>query len=119
MLSSIIASLTFPGVQDIQANKARRLPFLDDPHVALGIGVKTYFDDTDLPGYTREQKEEKKKAFVTPFLPYALNFAGDLDIACSFFDAIYAGVKTLDAPEMTPKQREEWDKAAQYLQIRR
>lgn len=86
--------------------------------MALGIAVKTYFDDI-LPEFTQEQKEEKKRAFVEPFLPYAVNFAGDLDIACAFFDAIYAGVKTLDAPEMPPKQREDWDKAADYLQVRR
>jgi len=28
-------------------------------------------------------------------------------------------VKALDAKEMTPKRREDWDKAAKYLEARR
>lgn len=97
---------------------AHRLPFIDDPDVALGIAVKTYFDDI-LPTYTQKEKEDKKKEFPKTYLPYAVNFAGDLEIACSFFDAIHAGVKTLDDQEMTPKQRKEWDDAAKYLKNRR
>ena len=84
----------------------------------MGIAVKTYFDDI-LPNYTPAQKQEKKDQFPASYLPYAENFSSDLDIACLFFDAIHAGVKTLGASEMSAKQREEWDKAAEYLQSRR
>jgi hypothetical protein len=101
-----------------RANMLHRLPFLDHPHVALGIAVKTYFDEI-LPEFTKAQKQEKKVQFPLTYLPHAVDFAGDLEVACSFFDAIYAGVKTLDAPEMSAKQRQEWEKASEYLQARR
>lgn len=101
-----------------QANTVTRLPFIEDPDVALGIAVKTYFDDI-LPSYTRAEKEAKKKEFPDTYLPYAVNFPGDLDIACSFFGAIHEGVKTLDAGVITTKQRQDWDDAAKYLEARR
>jgi len=93
-----------------------RLPFLYDPDVALGIAVKTYFDDI-LPN--DPNKAQKKAAFPGTYVPYALNFAEDLDIACSFFDAIYAGVQTLDAKDLPAADRAVWDKAAKYLELRR
>ncbi len=52
-------------------------------------------------------------------MPYALAFAEDLDIACNFFDALYAGVKALDAKEMPAADRATWDKAAKFLESRR
>ena len=93
-----------------------RLPFLYDPDVALGIAVKTYFDDI-LPN--DPNKAQKKAAFPGTYVPYALNFAEDLDIACSFFDAVYAGIQTLDAKDLPVADRAVWDKAAKYLELRR
>lgn len=94
-----------------------RLPFLYDPDVALGIAVKTYFDDI-LPN--DPQKAQKKQAFPGSYVPYALAFAEDLDIACDFFEALYAGVKALDPKGMiSAADRMAWDRAAKYLESRR
>ncbi|SPQ21129.1 59aa6d8f-db14-430c-9cc9-ef2153efa8f4 [Thermothielavioides terrestris] len=95
---------------------SHQLPFLYDPDVALGIAVKTYFDDL-LPNDPDKQK--KLEIFPGTYVPYAEAFAEDLDIACSFFEALYAGVKTLDSKEMPAVDRITWDKAAKYLASRR
>jgi hypothetical protein len=52
-------------------------------------------------------------------VPYATAFADDLEIACKFFDALYAGVKTLDETEIPAADRATWDKASKYLAARR
>lgn len=95
-----------------------RLPFLSDPDVALGIAVKTYFDEVGAKT-SAEVKDEKKKSFPSLYMPHALAFEEDLEIACNFFDAIYAGVKLLDSSAMPPSKRQAWDKAAEYLALRR
>ncbi|KAL2130193.1 hypothetical protein VTI74DRAFT_6782 [Chaetomium olivicolor] len=92
------------------------LPFLYDPDVALGIAVKTYFDDL-LPN--DPQKAQKLAAFPGVYVPYAVAFTEDLEVACDFFEALYAGVKTLDAKEVPAADRIAWDKAARYLSLRR
>ncbi|KAL1881151.1 hypothetical protein VTK73DRAFT_4598 [Phialemonium thermophilum] len=97
---------------------SHRLPFLNDPDVALGIAVKTYFDDIS-PSDTPEQKALKKQEFPGKYLPYALRFSDDIDMCCAFFDAIYAGVKTLGNDDISAGDREAWDKAAKYLDLRR
>ncbi len=99
-----------------RANPSHRLPFLYDPDVALGIAVKTYFDDITP---NDPLKAQKKQSFPGGYVPYALAFAEDLDIACNFFDALYAGVKALDAKEMPAADRATWDKAAKFLESRR
>ncbi|TRX96263.1 hypothetical protein FHL15_002987 [Xylaria flabelliformis] len=93
------------------------LPFLTDTDVALGIAVKTLLDDIG-PDETAEQKAAKKAEFPGKFVPFATNFYEDLDIACDFFNALHAGVKTLTS-EMSTGDRTVWDKAAVYLQLRR
>lgn len=97
---------------------SHQLPFLNDPDVALGIAVKTYFDDIT-PKDPPTTKAAKKQAFPGHFVPYALAFPEDLEIACSFFDALYAGVQMLDATEIPAADRITWDKAAEYLALRR
>ncbi|KAK5656330.1 hypothetical protein OQA88_4710 [Cercophora sp. LCS_1] len=108
-----------------QANRTRDdnwelshgLPFLSDPDVAFGIAVKTYFDDIGAD-WTAEKKLERKKAFPDQYVPYATCFAEDLDVACSFFDSLYAGVKTLEN-EIPGADRQAWDRAAVYLAARK
>jgi len=86
--------------------------------VALGIAVKTYFDDVG-PNETAQSKAIRRDKFPEKYVPYASAFSEDLDIACQFFDALYAGVKTLDTAELTAADRAVWDKAAEYLALRR
>ncbi|KAK5631197.1 hypothetical protein RRF57_006912 [Xylaria bambusicola] len=93
------------------------LPFLTDTDVALGIAVKTFLDDIH-PNESTEQKAAKKADFPGKFVPYATNFYEDLDIACDFFNALHAGVKTLTT-ELPNGDISVWDKAAVYLQLRR
>ncbi|KAK1829641.1 protein MKT1 [Podospora conica] len=97
---------------------SHQLPFLSDPDVALGIAVKTYFDEIG-PNASAETKADKKANFPLLFMPHVLAFEEDLEIACNFFDAIYAGVKLLDSSAMVPSKRQQWDKAAEYLALRR
>lgn len=84
--------------------------------MALGIAVKTYFDDL-LPN--DPQKEEKLQNFPGVYVPYAESFSEDLSVACNLFEALYAGVKTLDAKDIPAQDRVAWDKAAEYLKSRR
>ena len=93
-----------------------RLPFLYDPDVALGIAVKTYLDDV-LPN--DPNKDQKLKQFPSVYVPYAVSFTEDFDVACNFFDALHAGVKTLGAKDIPAVDRSAWDNAAQYLETRR
>ncbi|KAL1837745.1 hypothetical protein VTJ49DRAFT_3437 [Mycothermus thermophilus] len=95
---------------------SHQLPFLYDPDVALGIAVKTYFDDLSP---NDPDKEQKLQQFPKVYVPYAVNFGEDLKVACSFFDAVYAAVKTLGPKEIPAIDRAAWDKAAQYLSLRR
>jgi hypothetical protein len=102
----------------LKAYNPHRLPFLEHPDVALGIGVKTYFDEVSLD-LSKEDREVKLQEFPQHYLPYAIDFPGDLRIACAFFDAIYAGLKTLDAQHLPLTERTAWDNAAKYLEARR
>lgn len=94
-----------------------RLPFLTDTDVALGIAVKTFLDDIH-PSDTPEVKAAKKTEFPSKFVPFATDFFEDLDIACEFFNALHAGVKTINK-EISGEDRKVWDKAAVYLEQRR
>lgn len=49
---------------------------------------------------------------------YSINFTEDLEVAFDFFEALYAGVKTLDS-EMTPADKKAWNGAKVYLEKRR
>jgi hypothetical protein len=93
-----------------------RLPFLYDPDVALGIAVKTYLDDL-LPN--DPLKDQKMQQFPKVYVPYAVSFDEDFDVACNFFDALHAGIKTLGAKDMSAVDRAAWDKAGEYLACRR
>jgi hypothetical protein len=93
-----------------------RLPFLTDTDVALGIAVKTFLDDIH-PSDAAELKASKKAEFPGKFVPFATDFFEDLDIACKFFSALHAGVKTL-TNEISGEDRKVWDKAAVYLEQR-
>jgi hypothetical protein len=90
---------------------------LTDTDVALGIAVKTLLDDIN-PSDSADQKAAKKAEFPGKFVPYATNFFEDLEIACDFFGALHAGVKTLEK-QIPAADRGAWDKAAAYLKLRR
>ena len=93
------------------------LPFLNDPDVALGIAVKTLLDDMPL-NEGSEERTARIKAFPVKFVPYATHFVEDLAISYAFFDALYAGIKTL-SNEIPSADRAAWKAAYDYLQQRR
>jgi hypothetical protein len=57
--------------------------------------------------------------FPKVYVPYAVSFDEDFDVACNFFDALHAGIKTLGAKDMPAVDRTAWDRASEYLACRR
>lgn len=53
------------------------------------------------------------------YLPHAINFSEDLEVAFDFFDALHEGVKTLTDSEMHIVEKKTWDDASKYLESRR
>lgn len=95
------------------------LPFDTDIDVGFGIAVKTYLDDYIKPDVPKDEKTRMKNAYSSTFLPHAINFVEDLDVAFSFFDALHKGVKTLSDEEMKSEEKKTWDDAKAYLELRR
>lgn len=95
---------------------AIRLPFWKDIDCALGIAVKTYLDDFASPNLSEEKKDEKKKEYAATLIPHNVDFASDLDLAFGLFDSVFAGVQTLE--DEIP-EKSSWEKANQYLAVRR
>lgn len=61
----------------------------------------------------------KLQRFPDHFVPYAVSFTEDFEIACNFFLAIHAGVKAMDGGKEIPAaDRATWDRAAVYLKER-
>jgi hypothetical protein len=94
------------------------LPFGKDVDIGLGIAVKTYLDDYARAGTTKEEKKTAKESYVTQQLPKSVDFAGDLEIAFNFFDAIHRGVKTLGS-EIPANDLAIWEGAGKYLAEKR
>lgn len=86
--------------------------------MALGIAVKTWLDDHVKPGMKNEEKEQLKKDFPKDLLPHGEDFSGDLDMAFSFFNAVFDGVNVLK-DEIAPVDFEVWGGARKYLSDRR
>ncbi|KAK4168046.1 protein MKT1 [Cladorrhinum sp. PSN259] len=89
------------------------LPFIFDPDVALGIAVKTFYDDVVANDSELASKKEK---FPSTFVPYATHFAEDLDIACKFFHALHVGVQA--SSDVSAADKAVWAKASKYLEVR-
>ncbi|KAL3423403.1 XPG domain-containing protein [Phlyctema vagabunda] len=100
----------------------RSLPLATDVDIGLGIAVKTFLDDHIQPGMTPEQKEHAKRDYAPPggraLLPLSVNFVEDLEVAFTFFDALYEGVKTL-GKEIPEADFKAWGSAKEFLDQRR
>jgi hypothetical protein len=64
-------------------------------------------------------KSQKLEQFPGVYVPYAVSFTEDFNVACNFFDALHAGVKELNPNDIPATDRSAWDSAAQYLATRR
>lgn len=80
--------------------------------------MKTYLDDFVKLDLSSDERNADKVKYSEKFLPHGVDFAGDLDVAFSFFDALYEGVKTL-GDEIGETDRKAWDDASAYLTLRR
>ncbi|KAK4670291.1 uncharacterized protein QC763_210400 [Podospora pseudopauciseta] len=119
LVEAILAS-TFMAAQadrrkDANWELGNSLPFHFDPDVSLGIAVKTFFDEINP---NDPEMAKKKKNFPSSYIPYATAFPEDLEIACEFFKAIYAGIKALPQRELSANDQAVWEKAAKYLEAR-
>lgn len=122
-LVEAVAASMFLNSQAIRARDdygklGRSLPFSTDVDIALGIAVKTYLDDFVKLDASKEDRHADKAKYVAKYLPHSINFAEDLDVAFRFFDAVYAGVKTL-GDEIGETDRKAWNDANAYLALRR
>ncbi|KAM0147589.1 hypothetical protein ACHAQE_010219 [Botrytis cinerea] len=123
LIEAIVASMLLSGqvtrnVKQYQG-LGRSLPFDNDIDIAFGIAVKTYLDDCVNPESLKEDKEKRVTRYANQYIPYAINFVEDLDVAFGFFDALYKGVKTLSDSEMKDAEKKTWDDAKAYLDARR
>ncbi|KAK3956490.1 temperature dependent protein affecting M2 dsRNA replication-domain-containing protein [Pseudoneurospora amorphoporcata] len=121
LMEAILASLFLYGQgqrkRDDSWELSHQLPFLFNPDVALGIAVKTYFDET-INWNSEKEKAERLATFPDAFVPYSMAFSEDLEIACEFFEAVYAGLQTLDGQGISANDLKAWSKANEYLSPR-
>ncbi|KAI9640216.1 hypothetical protein NHQ30_011454 [Ciborinia camelliae] len=123
LIEAIVASMLLSGqvIRDVKQYQGlgRSLPFDTDIDVGFGIAVKTYLDDYIKSDLSKEEKQTMKNSYSSTYLPHAINFVEDLDVAFSFFDALHKGVKTLSDKEMNDAEKKTWDDAKAYLELRR
>lgn len=94
------------------------LPFLRDPDVALSIAVKTLLDELPVDE-AAEERAARIEAFPAKFVPFATHFVEDLSICYALFDAILAGVRSLDDKLVSAADKKVWEQTSKYLQARR
>ena len=94
-----------------------RLPFNTDPDVALGIAVKTFLDEMPA-NLTIEERRTRAVEFPTKFVPFAIDFPGDLKVCMHFVEALYIGVRTMGPKSVHTFDWNTWEKAHKYLQSR-
>jgi hypothetical protein len=80
--------------------------------------VRTYLDDYATINASPEQQQQTKAQYVQEQLPNSVDFAGDLEIAFNFFEALNAGVKELEN-EIPKEEQAVWAGASKYLNERR
>lgn len=123
LIEAIVASMLLSGqvIRNVKEYQGlgRSLPFDNDIDVAFGIAVKTYLDDRIKPDISKEERQLMKNSYSSTYLPHAINFVEDLDVAFGFFDALHKGVKTLSDTEMKDAEKKTWDDAKAYLDSRR
>lgn len=94
-----------------------RLPFSSEPDIALGIAVRTFFDDDDISNDAKT-RASKMEAFPETFVPFAEAFHEDVRVAVDFFGALNTGVQSVDDKSLSPEVKGAWAKAQAYLEAR-
>ncbi|KAJ5050472.1 uncharacterized protein L3040_002354 [Drepanopeziza brunnea f. sp. 'multigermtubi'] len=122
LMEGVLASLLLNGQgkrpRDDLDGLGRSLPFSKDIDTSLGIAVKTYLDDFFKLEWTPQERQDNKLEYIRKYLPHSVNFAEDLEVAFTLFDAVYEGVSAL-GDEINEADRKVWDSAHAYLAKRR
>jgi hypothetical protein len=74
------------------------------------------FNDAD-PG-SAEAKARVRDSTIKRYFPQSLDVLGDLDVAFSFWDAVYEGVKT-SGNVIKDEDKKYWDEANEWLKTKR
>lgn len=94
-----------------------RLPFLSEPDIALGIAIRTFFDDDEVSD-DRENRAARLKEFPQTYLPQAEAVEEDFRAGVAFFSALNHGIQTLADEEFPASDKEVWAIAQAYLDAR-
>lgn len=97
-----------------------KLPFHLPNNCALGIGVKSYFDEltNDPEPTSKESKERVIETVSTRYFPQSEAFEHDLRTAFSLWDAVFAGVKG-SGNKISQQNKTLWTETNDWLQERR
>ncbi|UKZ70548.1 uncharacterized protein TrAtP1_011528 [Trichoderma atroviride] len=121
LIEAIVASMFMYGQckreRADQLEISQKLPFSQEPDIALGIATFTFFEE-DEPSNSKEERGLRLDSFSTPFVPHSEAFPEDLRIALDFVRALNQGVKTLDAASLPPNEKSVWTKAQDYITAR-
>lgn len=99
------------------ADLFRRLPFLQEPDIGLGIAVRTFFDEDDA-SHSKERRNERLEEFPKTFVPFAEALTEDFRICVDFVNALNQGMQILGAEELSASNKAAWTKAQAYLDAR-
>ncbi|KAK5993456.1 Post-transcriptional regulator MKT1-like protein [Cladobotryum mycophilum] len=121
LIEAIVASMFMYGQakrdRDDHLEISQRLPFSQEPDIALGIAIQTFFDE-DEPSHTKEQRGQRLESFPSAFVPFAEALKDDFQVCLEFINALYQGVQTLDSSLLPPADKAAWQRAWNYLDAR-
>ncbi|KAL7922452.1 temperature dependent protein affecting M2 dsRNA replication domain-containing protein [Trichoderma austrokoningii] len=121
LIEAILASMFLYGQckreRDDQLEISQKLPFLQEPHIGLGIAALTFFDD-DERSDDKTTRAARLEAFPAIFMPYAEALPEDLRIAIDFVSALNQGVQTLNSASLPPNEKSAWATAQDYINAR-
>jgi hypothetical protein len=121
LVEAIVASMFMHGQSKRERNDqleiSQRLPFLQEPDVALGIAVRTFFDEDEVSD-SKETRAAKLEEFPKTYVPHAEALVEDFRICCDFFGALNQGIQTLNSKEISATDKSAWTNAQAYLKAR-
>ncbi|KOS19673.1 Protein MKT1 [Escovopsis weberi] len=121
LIEAIVASMFMHGQakrdRSDQLTIGQRLPFSQEPDIALGIAIQTFFDE-DEPGDSKEQRAQRLRSFPESFVPFAEALEDDFRICCDFVSALNLGIQTLDTALVSSADKAAWQKAQDYITAR-
>jgi hypothetical protein len=121
LIEAILASMFMHGQckreREDQVDISQRLPFSQEPDIALGIAVRTFFDEDDASD-SKEARAAKLQEFPRTFVPLAEALVDDFRMVYGFVDALNQGVQVLIQEAMTDTEKAIWSNAQAYMDAR-